>query len=432
VPEELEDETIPPLVLSALVREVLQSARGSGAITVQLSADATDLQLRIAVACEQAEGVRLTLDVPLANATEPLRSPEAVPAPKARALPAGLSLFFIALAALNINTTVTSVRANGLVIPRNLAIVEALLATSCITLALYVAIRLARQGFGARMVTRHLVAGVALGSLNAIARMLFVLSVGHPYTSPTLGGVLGRAVSGMMIYFVFAGIVGAFEYARRHRGAETQGLRLAAELAEAERRRMEAELRALKAELNPHFLGNALAGAAALVRSDPARARAMLEQLADVVDTVVSRVGTQEVTLQEELDGLAPFIALEQSRLGERLAVQWDVEEQAREARVPHLILQPLVENAVKHGLSQRGGRIVVGGRRTGDRLQLSVRDDGVGLEKAREATQVRRGGIGLANSRARLEQLYGPAATLELAPAPGAGTIVTVTLPWR
>jgi two-component system LytT family sensor kinase len=177
-----------------------------------------------------------------------------------------------------------------------------------------------------------------------------------------------------------------------------------------------------------------LTGASSVMQDDPAAARAVLTQLADVLGAIVARVGTQEVTLQEEIEGLASFIAVEQSRLGDRLVIQLDVDDDARAARVPHMILQPLVENAVKHGLAGNGGRIVVAGRRDGDRLELFVRDNGVGPEQARRAKRTRPGGVGLSNSRARLEQLYGGEATLQLdaAPAPETGAVVKVSLPWH
>ena len=475
VPDDLLDTAFPPLVLAALVREVAGSAAGSEPAVIDIVARrwAQDEQrLHVVVSCAQRasaaakpvadedvltrtrehlwaafgdearlsvargdDGMRVELVVPLDRESVPAPSTDSpVPVTGRRwgGVPMVLALWFVALGALNMNTTLTRPRSNGLLAPPHLAIPEALLGAATFTLVLYVAIRMTRRGFGARMLGLHVLAALAMGLTNSMGKWAFVSLVGHPYPPHTFGGIMGRTIAGMMAYAILAGIFGAFEYARRYRSAEEKSLRLRADLAEAEHRRMEAELRALKAELNPHFLGNALAGAASLMHTDPAAARTVLTQLADMLGTAVARVGTQEVTLQEEINDLAPFIAVEQSRFGDRISVDWDVDDAAREARVPHLILQPLIENAVKHGLASRGGRIVVAGRRRGSRLELTVRDNGVGLEEAKRATNVRRSGIGLSNSRARLAQLYGSEATLQLEPAPERGTVVRLTLPWR
>jgi two-component system LytT family sensor kinase len=476
------DEPLPPLVLPALVRESLRTASASGIIAVEISAvevegprgqllqvDVSRTQqhttrskssaedgvlartidhLRSAYEGEAAiavsridNGVRVSLTVPLEREQPPGDTPHSpedalrpsTPAPRSRTRQMVLTIAFLVLFALNLNTALTRPRFNGVIPPAHLGVIEALHGAAGVTLILYLALRLTRSGFGARMLGAHAATAIGVGLVMALTKWLFTALAGHPYPPHTMANLVGRTVGAVTMYAVLAGVIGAFEYARRYTSAAQKGLRLNAELAEAERRRIEAELRALKAELNPHFLGNALTGASSLLQSDPAAARDVLTKLADVVGSVVSRVGTQEVTLQEELDSLAPFIAVEQSRFGERLSVQWNVDHDARAARVPHLILQPLLENAVKHGLAApNGGRIVVGGRRIGAQLELTVQDDGVGIEQAKRATGVRRGGIGLSNSRARLEQLYGSDATLQLVPAPEVGTIVKVTLPWR
>jgi LytS/YehU family sensor histidine kinase len=472
VADELLDEPVPPMVLPALIRESLRTASGAVAIDISASVEQGLLRVDVTQAADRrptaaaddgvlartmdhlrkayageasidvsraGSGVRVRLSVPVERASAPDENHPAAAA-LAPALPrrsharaVWLAAWFVTLAALNIYTALTVPRFNGIIPPPGLAIAEALHAAASATLILYVALRLTRLGAGPRMLAAHGGAALGLGLAVALTKWMFGSMAGSPYAPGTLAEMGWRTVAGAMMYGFFAGIIGAFEYARRHRDAEVKGLQMRAELAEADRRRIEAELRALKAELNPHFVGNALAGASSVIHTDPAAAGAMLTQLADVVGGVVARVGTQEVTLQEEMDGLAPFIAVEQSRFGQRLTVQWNVDEDVRTARVPHLILQPLVENAVKHGLAApRGGHIVVGGRRAGERLELTVRDDGVGLDAAKRARHVGRTGIGLSNSRARLEQLYGSDATIQLEPAPDVGTVVRVTLPWR
>ena len=151
--------------------------------------------------------------------------------------------------------------------------------------------------------------------------------------------------------------------------------------------------------------------------------------------STVATLDVQEVTLGEEIRGLAPFLTVERARFGDRLAINWDVDAEAMDAHVPHMILQPLVENAIKHGLSARSGpgRVTVSGRRRGEQLELAVRDNGVGLAAhGNGAAHSGRGGIGLANTRARLAELYGPAATLGLAAVEGGGAEARIALPWR
>jgi LytS/YehU family sensor histidine kinase len=242
-----------------------------------------------------------------------------------------------------------------------------------------------------------------------------------------------RLLLDVVSYGLLAGLAHAAEYWRRYRRTEAAGLRLRAELSEAGRRRAEAELRALKAELSPHFLGSALQDVSRLMRTDPAAADRVLAQLGDLLRSALARAATQEVTLREELEGLEPFLAIEQARLGDQLVVTREVDDAALDARVPHMILQPLVENAVKHGLAPRRGpgRIELAAHLTRGRLELSVRDNGVGPDAAAQSrgTALRRG-VGLSNVRARLVELYGGDASLELRAAPGGGAIARLSLP--
>jgi two-component system LytT family sensor kinase len=482
VEDELLDESLPPLVLPALVREALRGAAEGGSIAVDIVAESveshTGRQLQVNVSRSQTggasrrvaredgvlsrtidhlrsayageatieiakleTGVRVTLTVPLADdeaahndtSTTQDAFPPARVNTSSRTQSLVIAVCFLTITALNINTAFTRTHLDGLSAPAALAIVEAVLGAAPITFILFVALRLTQRSSGARLVGLHAGAAVGLGILNGLHKWAFIAAAGYPYAPFTAQLFAARTLAGILAYAILASAIGAFEYARRFRTSEEKGLRLQAELAEADRRRIDAELRALKADLNPHFLGNALTGASSLMQTDPAAAREVLTKLADAVGSVVTRVGTQEVTLQEEIDSITPFIAVEQSRFGDRLSVHWNVDTEARAARVPHLILQPLVENAVKHGLAApSGGQIIVGGRRMGERLELTVQDNGVGIEQAKHAKGVPRSGIGLSNSRARLEQLYGGSATLHLEPAPGAGTIVRVTLPLR
>lgn len=292
-----------------------------------------------------------------------------------------------------------------------------------------------------RLLIAHAKAALSLGFMGAVLRMgnSWVFGYLYDYVAQirivkVVSITLGTMAMYVFVYCILAVIAYGTQYARRYRQARATARRLRAELAEAGQRRATAELRALKAELNPHFLGNALHTVSALARTEPEAAERVLSQLNELLRTAVTRSRTHEVTLREELETLEPYLAVEQARLGRRLDVTWDVDEDLLDARVPHMILQPLVENAVKHGLAPRraAGHIEVAARRATDRLELSVRDDGVGLHNIGPSRAVRGRGVGLANTRARLAELYGGVATLDLMAGETGGAVARLSLPWR
>ncbi|GHG63053.1 histidine kinase [Comamonas sp. JC664] len=192
----------------------------------------------------------------------------------------------------------------------------------------------------------------------------------------------------------------------------------------------EARLQALASQLRPHFLFNALNAVATLVHSDPDAAERMLARLGDLLRHSLDSHGRQEVTLREELEALAPYLDIERTRFGPRLEVDWKLAPEVMDARVPFLALQPLVENAIRHGLAPRAGpgRIEISAEREGDALHLHVRDNGVGPPARGPA---RGGGVGLTNLRARLATLYGPRAALELKSATPRGAVAELRVPW-
>lgn len=304
------------------------------------------------------------------------------------------------------------------------------------TLFLWVALRQTRRrpiaGRGwARAALHHAAAGALLGALAWGARMAARLVDGTA-AAPTLREMMAVVGGNFLVYAALAGTAHALEYARRVRAKEVTDLRLRAELSEAELQRTRAELHLLKLELNPHFLFNALHTVSALLYDDVAHARAVLRRVRQLLEVALDGAGTQEVALEEELAFLHAYLDVEQHRLGDRLRVEWDVDGGVLHARVPHMILQPLVENAVKHGLAGRpaGGTVRVRAAREGSSLVLSVDDDGIGV-----APGPRRGagsrGVGVANTRARLAQLHGRHAGLELRPRPEGGTRAEVRLPF-
>lgn len=189
------------------------------------------------------------------------------------------------------------------------------------------------------------------------------------------------------------------------------------------------ELQSLKLQLQPHFLFNTLNAITALLHRDAGRAERMVSGLSELLRVSLGSAGEQEVTLARELEVLRHYVDIQMVRFQDRLSVAIDAPSEVDHALVPNLILQPLVENAIKHGLSSRAaaGRIEVIARRDGDRLLLSVRDDGIG-----ESELVpRREGVGLANARARLASLYADAHRLEAGNA-HPGFRVTIEIPWH
>ena len=197
-----------------------------------------------------------------------------------------------------------------------------------------------------------------------------------------------------------------------------------------------AELQALRAQISPHFIYNALAAVAGYIHSRPEEARELLTDFAEFI-RYAFRGQRPHVSLADELEYVRKYLRLEQARFGDRLHVNWEVDEAVMGTIIPVLSLQPLVENAVRHGLERRGGRgtIVISAQRAGAMVELQVRDDGVGMDPARAravlaGAQPAQSGIGLSNVQARLRGTFGPSSGLRIDSEIGAGTTVTIALP--
>jgi signal transduction histidine kinase len=191
----------------------------------------------------------------------------------------------------------------------------------------------------------------------------------------------------------------------------------------------QAELSALRAQINPHFLFNTLNSIVELIASKPEVAEAMTERLAEFFRYTLTRTEQTHATVKEELEFAGHYLAIEAIRFGDRLRIEIDHDQTIADTKIPALILQPLVENAVCHGLARlrEGGTVSVKASLHGDRVQLSVQDDGIGMN----SSSARGSGIGLANVRERLRAFYGERATVTLAAgATGRGTLVTLDLP--
>jgi signal transduction histidine kinase len=224
-------------------------------------------------------------------------------------------------------------------------------------------------------------------------------------------------------FFVYSAIVVAthgLEYYRRSREREQLEARLA-----------ETRLQLLNVQLQPHFLFNTLNTIAEIVHDDADKADHMITSLSDLLRRALELGASQEIPLDRELDLLKRYLDIQKIRFGDRLQVTSRVADEARQASVPVLLLQPLVENAIQHGLSAHAnaGRIDIEARRDGGTLVITVTDDGVGLKEQAPAGRQR---VGLSNTRERLQALYGNDQRCDLSNAPGGGAQISLSIPWR
>ena len=233
-------------------------------------------------------------------------------------------------------------------------------------------------------------------------------------------------IESMIIWAVIAIIHGILYYQRWQEREQ-----LAVEL---RGRLTEAQLEVLKAQLRPHFLFNTLNSISALIHTDPRSADRMVVQLADLLRASLESSGKHEIPLAEELCLLERYVDIMRVRHQDRLSVAITVSPRAARALVPHFILQPLVENAIEHGIARRAaaGSISVDAAVVEDRLEIRVADDGCGAEHCDKGSQAPDEGIGLGNTRLRLAQLYGDEQSLMLQHPAAGGTVVRITIPLR
>lgn len=194
-----------------------------------------------------------------------------------------------------------------------------------------------------------------------------------------------------------------------------------------------AQLQTMKAQLQPHFLFNTLNAISVLTTENPERANRMILLLSDLLRQTLEITQADEVTLKHELEMLRAYLEIQRMRFRRRLKVSYEVNAELLAAKVPHFSLQPLVENAIRHGIARQrtGGRIDIRARRENGSLVLQVQDDGPGLseEKARHRSGT---GIGLANTRKRLSCMYGSTASVEIERCEPRGTLATIVIPYR
>ncbi|MFN2546258.1 MAG: sensor histidine kinase [Myxococcales bacterium] len=279
-----------------------------------------------------------------------------------------------------------------------------------------------------RVVFVHLAGAAAVCSAHlALEAVIFTWTSAWFTKTPPLsrqltGFFLNYLMLDLVTYMVVAGACYAFEFYGRYRETELRSARLELGLSEA-------RMHALRSELNPHFFFNALNAVSGLVRREENDAAVrMLARMAELLSATLDHDRGPEIPLREELALLDRYLDIERVRFGDRLKIDVDLDEGAAGALVPTFMLQPLVENAIRHGIAKRSGRsqIEVSARREAAGLVLAVRDTGEGVHpEPRE-------GVGLSNTRARLGELYGKEASLVLENLPGGGACVRVTLPLR
>jgi two-component system LytT family sensor kinase len=239
-----------------------------------------------------------------------------------------------------------------------------------------------------------------------------------------IGWILVTLPFGVVVYACVAGMAHAIGYFTEVSEREVQMARLSEQLSGA-------RFAALQAQVNPHFLFNTLNTIAVRARDgDTTGTVRMVEQLSEMLRRTLSRHRANEVRLDEELDLVRQYLAIEQARFSDRLRPSFEIDERLADAAVPSFALQHLVENAVRHGIARRSGAgaLVVRARRAGDALELSVTDDGAGIDRRLAAPA----GRGIENTRERLRALSGAAASLRVEPASGGGTVATLVVPYR
>ena len=231
--------------------------------------------------------------------------------------------------------------------------------------------------------------------------------------------------SNLVTYWVLVGATFGYDYYVRYRQGELHAAQISAQLAQA-------QLQALRTQLHPHFLFNTLNGIATLVHRDPEAADQMIARLSDLLRVTLEGVGVQEVPLAKEIEFLKGYLEIEQVRFGDRLTVDMQIAPEVLGARIPYLILQPLVENAIRHGIAPRSqpGRVVIRAQFENGFLVLEIRDNGPGLMAGLDTPT--RQGMGLSNTRSRLEKLYGERQRFEMRNGSNGGFVVTLTFPFQ
>jgi len=287
-----------------------------------------------------------------------------------------------------------------------------------------------------RRVALHLLFGALVSLLQLVAyNFVFQTLVRRTSDSffplgPFEDVFVGQFHFNLLLYCVLVGLYQTSDYYRRFREREQRAAQLELEAAQLETQLTRAQLDALKMQLHPHFLFNTLNTISVLMEEDVGAANEMLLRLSDLLRAALKNNEAHEVTLEEELQFLEKYLQIEQARFQDRLKVRIDPAPETLAAYLPNLLLQPLVENAIRHAVAPRATETVIEirSRKQNGHLHLSVSDNGEGMIDHAIPTN----GIGLSNTRARLEKLYGSDQDFKLETTAGSGVHISITLPFR
>jgi two-component system LytT family sensor kinase len=279
------------------------------------------------------------------------------------------------------------------------------------------------------MLGAHIFAGVVFSFLYIFARAGLAVVQSRWGAAPleyfpALAALFNKTfIYNLGVYWMIVAVTHAFGYYEKFHANELRSRDLEARLAQA-------KLKALQMQLNPHFLFNTLHTISALLYKDIDEAERMIAKLSQLLRLALDNTDTHEVPLRQELDFLGRYLEIEQTRFGERLKVEMEIAPAMLDKQVPNLVLQPLVENAIRHGIEphSRPGKITLRAFAHARQMELQVQDNGAGLPKDGACDE----GIGLSNTRARLEQLYGLEQTFELQNLPSGGLLARVVIPLR
>lgn len=272
-------------------------------------------------------------------------------------------------------------------------------------------------------VPTHLALFVAVWTGVVALSLLLRSWLGIP-SNRWFGGEMISALSLTLLLYIFVTLATRLNlYLKESRERAVAEARMRESLSEA-------RLDALRAQLHPHFLFNTMHAIAAQIRSTPETAEDMLADLAELLRHSIDESVGHEVPLRDEVAFIERYLAIQRARFGDRLEIVWEISDDAMSQPVPSLILQPLIENAIEHGIAElrTGGRLAIRAALNGTSLRIEVENDGAAVDP--DALEPERWRLGLANTRARLETLYGNRHEMQLAPRTGGGARVAMTLP--